>query len=523
MVSGFEIRDTNSSPHTVKQTRPRGQGFSAVTYDFRHYSQDEGHFLTQTLVGSRLKSMKKPMEGKHLRVTSFLIEPSMVVNQAGLPIGGHFYELLLHAARHYNFTFDLEVPKFKGTVQLKNGSFLGPIGQVARGERDLILGCAQTLERSTQIDFSTYLDVTELKFIAPHPKVDLRWEAIAFIFPLNVWILLALVCAAMTYLFYFFEKRHENRKMDGSSQKLPSEALYRASVITLCPIVEQDGGFQPKSFIRRLFLFSWVFNCLTVTTFYKSDFIAYLTFPEPEETPETFKQLSENSHFNIKFMSMNAAESLFFNKSRNPMHVNLRNRFLPEPNKLNCIKSVIFERKTVCIGYQSIIAVEASKNLTLRRDFLPFRYSKDTAMLLTLNIGLSKGSEYIDGLSYFGAIVRDTGIMTKWKNDAYGIRQVEGMEWLKAEGGKLRTVCKAKVIVQPDSAEKPLAGKNLVCGFLVLSVGLLSATLVYGLEFVTWTLHQRRAQVQSLLADMETESYEGELPVAVAHGVPLIL
>ena len=122
-----------------------------------------------------------------------------MVNQAGLPIGGHFYESLLNAAKHYNFTFVLDNATFTGTMQLRNGSFLGPIGQVARGERDVVIGCGQTLERSKVMDFSTSLDVTGLKFITSHPKVNLRWEAIAFVFPLNVWTLLLVSCSAMTF------------------------------------------------------------------------------------------------------------------------------------------------------------------------------------------------------------------------------------------------------------------------------------------------------------------------------------
>ena len=433
-------------------------------------------------LGHSSQCVRQQLTGQHLKATTLLIEPYIMLRNKE-PVGGYFYEILRKSAKHYNFTYDLECPVFKGTVQLPNGTFLGPMGEVVSGEKDLVLGSAQTLERHPYMDFPTYADFTELQFVTSYPKKILRWEAILFIFPFGIWMLLCVSCGIMLPIFYLFIKRRKHVSSDVKSQSLSAAALFGACVVTFCPLLEQDSRCHPVSFARRLVVFLWMMNCMNLTNFYKSDFIAYVTLPKKEKIPETFKELSQNPDYTIKFMYLNAAGTVFFNRTTNPMYISFRKRFIWEKNKLRCLESASFDPKTACIGFEMINAVQTSKNLTLRKEFLPYRYSKDSALTLIMNTGFTKGSKYVDSFSQIVGYLRDTGNIKKWKSEAYDIRRLEGAEWLKSkEGQRMKHKLKDHLRAQNESGVLALGIKNIFCGLLLFLGGIIISLIGFLVE-----------------------------------------
>ena len=423
----------------------------------------------------------------------------MVDDVTGVAFGGYGYELIRNSANFYNFSYTLEVPKFKGTVQLPNGTFLGPIGQVASGQRDLLLVLGHTLERNAHLDFSTYMEVVELKFLTSHPRNQLHWEAIILIFSPHVWVLLFLSCVIMALIFCAFQKVPTVSAQRQDEAVI--ETLYQAAVKTLCPLLEQGIELCPNSLMQRLILFLWLVNCLTITNFYKSDFSASATLPAQEEIPQDFKQLVANPTFQINFMFVNAAGAAFFNNSQSAKYKSLRERFRWERNKLNCIKSVIFEKKAVCVGFDVIIEIETAKNLTLRTGLEPpYRYSVDTALTLHMNMGFGKGSKYTDSFNLIVGSLRDMGIIKKWKSDAFSIRRMQGIKWMGTEGAsQSRDELKGEMDSQAESGVKPLEVENVFCALLLLFAGIFVATLMYCAEIAVWRFGTSSLQQRMLL------------------------
>ena len=174
-AEGIEIKGRNDvlTNICVNGSHPSSGSPANFHNKFRRFSQDRKPSEPNSYLGFRMKSIQNNLAGQHLQATAIQIEPSVVLDGNGTPLGGYGYELLRNSAKVYNFTYTLEIPKFAGTVRLKNGSFLGPIGQVSSGQKDLILVCGQTLERNAQLDFTSYLEVTELKFITSPTFVHL--------------------------------------------------------------------------------------------------------------------------------------------------------------------------------------------------------------------------------------------------------------------------------------------------------------------------------------------------------------
>ena len=426
----------------------------------------------------------KWLRGQHIKVTSFPLDPYVVL-QGGVPVGGYFYNLLVNSANYYNFTYDLELPTFKGTVQLPNGSFVGPIGEVSSGEKDIVLGSAQTLERMEHMDFPTHAGSVALEFVTAHPQKHIHWDAIIFIFSPSLWLMILICCCANLFLFYNFMRLRKNLWDDARSRKLYSQPFWPALTAVICPLLEQgSNASHPPTSARRFVLFLWLFSCTTLVAFYKTDFIASVTIPKKSVFPETFEELGDYPDYKIQFMFLNAAGTAFFNTTRSPAYAKLRERFLWEKNKLKCVEAAAFEPKTVCIGFDIVIGPVMAKNLTARRDFDPHRHSKFPVLSLVTNMGFTKGSKFVDSFSQIVGFLRDTGIIWKWKEEAYDIRRSESIKWVRSQKGSDYDRLVKLLEDQQAPGVGPLEIANLFGGFSILFIGLVGACLHFSVERV---------------------------------------
>ena len=360
------------------------------------------------------------------------------------------------------------------------------MGEVISGQKDLVLGSAQTLERIKYLDFPTHADFAELRFLTSHPRKVLRFDAILLIFPASIWLLpgLGFSYSLNVIIFYTFN-RWPSSLLDGSWSKKPiCIAFWPALIAVVCPLLEQGCSTNPPTSARQFVCILWLFSSMTVVTFYKSDFVAYLTFPEKEMIPSTFTELSENPSYNIQFMFLNAAGTVFFNRTRNPTYMKLRERFLWRKDKLKCLESAVFDSKTVCVAFDIIIAPVMARNMTLRRHIDPYKRSKDTAFSLVTNMAFPKGSKFAASFSQIVGFLRDTGNIWKWKNDAYDARRTEGSLWLNSEGSEMRKRLNDLIRDQEDGTLEPLRVANIVAGIVELVAGLLVASFCFCFEII---------------------------------------
>ena len=424
-------------------------------------------------------SIKKELAGRELKDTAFTVEPYVILRN-GSPIGGYFYELLVHAAKVYNFTYHLEFPVLNGITQLPNGTFLGPMGEVISGQTDAILGAAQTLERFNLMDFPTYADTAELLFVTSRPMRRLNPSALFCIFTAPVWLLLLLSACAMTAIFYGFMDSGQN-----ITRKAPAD-IFHTFLLAINTLLEQDTSSSAKIIAphSRLFVFFWMVISMIIVTYYKSDFVAHLTAPAKQKVPETYQELSENTKYRINFMFLNAGATYFFNRSENPLYTSLRKRFNYENDKIKCVQSAALDPKSVCIAFKMFLDTLIAKNLTLRRDFRTVQYSKDAAITVGIHMAFTKGSKYVDSFNNIVGRLRDTGNIVMWKQRAYEIRKTESIEWLQSTRNNVYGQLEQQLYIQSNAKYRALGLNNVLSGFLMLGIGLSVAVASFAAELI---------------------------------------
>ena len=407
--------------------------------------------------------VRQHLQGHTILVTSLWIPPYVDVRD-GKPIGGFFYELLVAAACSYNLTYRLEVPVFKGVRELPNGTFTGPFGQVVDGERDVVLGAAQSYERDVYLDFTVYVDIIELKFVSSQPVGRVESEAILFIFQPIVWILLLLSLLIVTFIFYL-----SLLPVKGLSC---GTKLFYAFEFALCPLL--DRGFSSTHVLPNLSLLtSWMLMCVVIGTYYRSDFIAYLSLPTVVSVPRSFHQLSQREDYAIHFLERGTADSYFFNHTTSPVFSKIRERFERVNTGHKCLSAASFATDTVCIMWDQAAELGLASNLTLHNGHPSYKFSSQSALSLPSCMGLTRGSRYTESLSALAGYVRAAGLITKWKADSYQLGLQEGKTWMRTESGRI-TYQKLKSVTsaQLDSEVKPLKLENIVPALVLLAGGL---------------------------------------------------
>ena len=408
--------------------------------------------------------VREHLHGHTILVTSLWIPPYVDVRD-GKPVGGFFYELLVAAAGFYNFSYRLEVPVFKGVRQLPNGTFTGPFGQVVDGERDVVLGSAQSYERDVYLDFTVYVDMIELKFVSSQPVGRVESEAILFIFQPIVWLFLLLSLFITIFTFYL--------SLRPMKQLSYETKVFYAVEVALCPLL--DKGFSTTHNLPSLsLLLPWMLMCIVIGTYYRSDFIAYLSLPTSVSLPASFRQLSQRQDYAIRFLERGTADSYFFNHSTSEVFSKIRQRFKRVNTGHKCLSAASFETGTVCIMWDQAAELGLASNLTLQRQLPRYKFSSESALSLPSCMGLTRGSRYTESLSAIAGYVRAAGLISKWKADSYDLGLLEGKAWMRTEGGS-DTYQKLKVLMDAQlgsTVMRPLKFENIIPAFVLLAGGL---------------------------------------------------
>ena len=434
----------------------------------RHHVNSEATAM-QTSKGYSARSVRQDLNGQRIRVAIFVVEPYIIL-EGGKPVGGYFYNIIKESSKFYNYTAEVDHPPFKGIVQLPNKTWIGQIGQVVSGEKDLLLGSGHTYDRNAYLDFSSYVDYAGLYFVTSFPNRKVEWAAVLFIFQPSVWITLLAVCVILTVLFYLF-----------IVLKAPylTQKIYHSLDITFRPLLEMETTGLPNLVEVQWLAIWWMFSCLLLLNYYKMDFLAYVTFPQEEQTPRTFHELAHRHDYTIKLFFINGAASAFFNRTTNPVYSSIRSRFLRERNKVACLSSAAFSPKTACIVWDMINEVHTAKNLSLNAGFLPYETSRDASLTVAMSLALTKDSKYSESMNKIGGFLRDTGHIQKWKSEAYEIRRKEGRAWLLQSEGSIYFALKNLMSKRMSAGFKELEFENVMIGFLQVFFGLTLASLAF--------------------------------------------
>ncbi|CAG7644678.1 unnamed protein product [Allacma fusca] len=429
------------------------------------------------------ETVREFLQRNTLRATFFVLEPYVVMKD-GEPIGGFFYNLLKYSASYYNFTYDLALPKFVGGSKLPNGTWYGPLGDVIYGRRDMVFGSGRTLQRNPIMDFPDLVDLTGLKYTTAHPRITIDWVAILYIFEFKIWIYLLISCVFICSFILMAERTISNRFPISDYELVKVTGVVETVAAAVGPLLEQQILIPSIGSIKFL-MGLWMLVSLVVGTYYKSDFIAYVTYPKHERIPRSFRELSERSDYTIKLMNLNAVDAIFYNTTRNPTHRKIRDRLIFENNWVQCMFEAALEERVACINFEFIGRGYLAKNMTLNRSFSSGIFSSDSALTLHLSIGFTRHSKFVDSISEIIRLLRDTGNIRKWMAEAYDINSQKGIPWLKAE--KNENYFKVLTMMEnltSKSKVSPFKLKNVWICYIFLASGLATSIVTFGFEFL---------------------------------------
>ncbi|CAG7819848.1 unnamed protein product [Allacma fusca] len=418
--------------------------------------------------------MRKFLQENPIKITSLTLEPYVVMKE-GRPVGGFFYNLIASSGSFYNYTYDFSYPAFKGAYQFPNKSWFGQMGEVAEGKKDLVLGAGRLFERNLDFDFPSYIDYVGVKFSISIPKKVVQWEAIIYIFSPLVWTILLLFCSAVFAFFFIATLLLEE-------DILVAEIIFESCSLVVNPLLEQGVEVVSKYFSIKCMAIYWFLITVILNTYYKSDFISYVTYPTEEPTPKTFFELTRREDYIVRMMNMNAAAERFFNTTTSPIFRKISRRIIFEDNRLQCMFSAAFDPKTVCINNEFFGASYIAQNLTLSRMFSLVQFSSDYAIYFHVSMAFTRNSKFVDSFSQIVTFLRDTGHIRKWIVDSYEIRRVSGINWLLKSRGSTYEKLKTGLKQQNSSDLSPFVFENVAVCFLVLTVGLILSAVAFFIE-----------------------------------------
>ncbi|CAG7831138.1 unnamed protein product [Allacma fusca] len=261
--------------------------------------------------------------------------------------------------------------------------------------------------------------------------------------------------------------------------------------MVLGPLLERSVKFPQIRSVKLYLAVFWFLGALVIGTYYKSDFIAYVTYPQHETIPRTFRELSERRDYNIKLLHLRAVGTVFYNTTKNPVHVKIRKRMFYENNWPQCILDAALEEKTACISFDVVSKLFLARNVTLKRSFNLAIYSTDSVINTHMSIGLTKKSKFLDAISEIMRFLRDTGHIRRWIAEAFEVNSNSGMSWLKSQQNKnYYKILNMMEIVTSSSKVAPMRFKNVLLSFIALSAGLFVSMVAFLFEM--WLIKETK-------------------------------
>ncbi|XP_005092578.2 uncharacterized protein LOC101847409 [Aplysia californica] len=141
-----------------------------------------------------------------------VVEPPFVFRNdsgGGVPrYYGYSMDVLDEISRRVGFSYTVRECDRGGYGVLKNGEWTGCIGNVVRGEADVVLGALTvTAERDRVVDFSLpYYDFAGIQILMKRQAAEINLFYYANVFTTFAWCCLGAVVVATSLLLYAFEK-----------------------------------------------------------------------------------------------------------------------------------------------------------------------------------------------------------------------------------------------------------------------------------------------------------------------------
>ena len=298
---------------------------------------------------------------------------------------GYCRDLLTKIAEKLNFEYDIVVtkedrPGYEYGKKLEDGSWSGMIGDLARGETDLIVAdLTMTSEREEVIDFvSPYFDQAGISIVLRKKYREQSLFRFLTVLKKEVWLGIVAAVVITALLIWLLDK-YSPYSARNNKQAYPYPCrdftLKESFWFALTSLTPQGGGEAPKALSGRVLVAAyWLFVVLMLATF-TANLAAFLTVERMQTTVQSLEELARQSKINYTvvdntvymeyFQNMAGAEEelyhkwkeLTLNSSGNPAKYRVWD--YPIREQYTHILSVIQETqpvKTTQEGFENVLA-----------------------------------------------------------------------------------------------------------------------------------------------------------------------
>ncbi|OXA46675.1 putative glutamate receptor [Folsomia candida] len=299
----------------------------------------------------------------------------------------------------YNFSCDFFPSMVNGGTgsKLKNGTWIGSVGNIVHKTADLGHVTGQTFARNRVVGFTYPVSYEMLTFSTGEPFPYFSWKAILWPLATDMWIGLG--------------------------------ASFMVANIVLYLIIQRTTEQFDVVHIVSAFVCFWLFFTLVISTAYKSKLVSLLSFPNAEEPPKTFEELA-SSDYAYALQYLFGAAYVLLQTSPNPTYQKIFNRMELETDDVACFERVI-GKKFVCISWSRIADFVFKRNLSDQYGRVPVIKAAATTCFLSVGIIMEKRAVFLTNFNLLIIRSTDSGLMERWWDDDMNFVYNERRTWEK--------------------------------------------------------------------------------------------
>jgi hypothetical protein len=430
---------------------------------------------------------RKNLAGRTILVTTTPLPPYFTLNNAtGKQYGGFHFNIFKHVSSEVNCTFIYDTIKKPTGDLLPNGSWTGMMKRIIDPsdptEIAMMMGLNEV--RYPAVDFTQFAHQDQVIFFIAQPRVLVKWGALFY--PLSPSLWCCIIITFVTFLPILYASFTYSSTDLGISHSMTRKSVTNLVVWTAYSLsVEQNFHIKHSTHAFRFILGLWMFFTFITGIAYKSNLVGFLSFPTVESIPQSFENLYEQKEYNLHFHYVGGAGFSVFNYSSRAIYKSLLKRFKLENDAEMCVVKAAIKKKTVCIGWLSIVTAAVARRLTLSRQVDPLRLSREIAGYNYVGVALRKHSIFTESLNRFVSELRDTGHVEKWKREILDDDKAHGKEWFQSQNTTEVYKSMRNIFYEMREAKsvRPMELKSFASVFTILLFGCTLASTVFLLEF----------------------------------------
>ncbi|KAK7111834.1 ionotropic receptor 25a-like [Littorina saxatilis] len=410
-------------------------------------------------------------------------------------------------------------------VSQEEGEWSGCIGNVMRGEADVIVGALTvTAEREEVVDFTLpYYDFAGIQILMKKPDTNVNLFYFVDVFTTEAWLCLFGVIVLTSFLLYVFEKFSpkvvQPQKTEGTtagdeeSDEPRAFDLKESIWFVIGSVTLAGGGEPPRCLASRLLVAGfWFFSVVIMSTF-TANLAAFLTVSRMGTSIASLDELAAQSDVrysvvresNVKayFEHQAAIERNFYELWKNMslgggagagsnLEQNLAVWDYPLGDKFGNMWNAM-----VTTGLLN--STKDGLEKVMNGDFALITESPVIKYLISQDCSLTAVGDQFSIRPYAFALKEKSLFTSKFTNAILQLQKQRELETLKRKWWD-----DAKVACPAESRDQGLDLSSLTGTFIVMGGGLCLGLMVLGVEFVV-----SRKNKQKLKTEKETEKEPG--------------